>query len=79
MNKLDPEGHYNFNPIRIKIGVTSMKTKARTKSTKSTKLTDLKARKNPKGGAQKGRTNSLGPREGWTGGGNHNETFLADW
>jgi hypothetical protein len=48
-----------------------MKSKAKTKNTKSAKLADLKARKDPKGGAQKGQTNR-GPM------GQHNETFLAD-
>ncbi len=47
-----------------------MKTKAKSKSTKSAKLADLKARKDPKGGAQKGRTNNLSSR----GGGDENQS-----
>ena len=53
-----------------------MKPKAKAKTTKSVKSGDLEVRKNPKGGVQKGRNNSLGPREGG-GGLNHNETFLT--
>jgi len=56
-----------------------MKTKAKTQNPKSEKLTDLKARKDPKGGSQTGRNNNQSQTA--RGGGvpfNHNETFLAD-
>jgi hypothetical protein len=55
-----------------------MKTKAKTNDPKPVKLADLKVRKDPKGGAQKGRLNNLSQRGGGAGPQNHNETFLAD-
>jgi len=54
-----------------------MKTKTKSKNPKAVKLTDLKARKDPKGGSQTGR-NSSHTSLGRGGYGNHNETFLAD-
>ncbi len=43
-----------------------MKTKAKTKSAKSAKFGDLEVRKDPKGGAQKRKTNKQGQRSSKT-------------
>jgi hypothetical protein len=51
-----------------------MKTKAKPTKPKPAKLTDLKPRKDPNGGAQRQQTSSLRPKGGY---GNHNETFLS--